>query len=260
MVTNIEAVVLDAGAGAPSTSGVSWPAVLAGAVVAAATTLLMLALGAGLGFASLNPWPNAGASVAAVTAMAGIWLIMTQWAAAGVGGYITGRLRTRWASTHTHEVFFRDTAHGFITWSLATVVVACVVGAAGIGVIKTAGSAADGAYAYEIDSLFRSTQATSAPAPQAEVGRILARSVADGKLSDQDKAYLRDLAAARTGLTPDQAAQRVDALAAETRTAADKTRKAASAAAFFTALSMLIGAFVACVGAALGGQQRDLHP
>jgi hypothetical protein len=260
MVTNIEAVVLEDAAARPATSGVSWPAIIAGGVVAAAASLLMLALGAGLGFASINPWPGLGASAGAVTAMAGIWLILTQWVASGFGGYITGRLRTRWHSTHTHEVFFRDTAHGFITWSLATVVVACVAIMAGAGAIKAAGQASEGAYAYEIDSLFRSTQPTAAPAPQAEVGRILARGVANGGLSDQDKAYLRDMAAARAGLTPDQAAQRVDALVIETRAAADKARKTASAAALFTALSLLVGAFVGCVAAALGGQQRDLHP
>lgn len=43
-----------------------------------------------------------------------------QWLSAALGGYVTGRLRTRWVGLHTHQAFFRDTAHGFITWSLAT--------------------------------------------------------------------------------------------------------------------------------------------
>ena len=141
-------------------SAVSCAAILAGSGVAAAVSLLLVALGAGLGFASLSPWSAEGPSATTFTVMTAIWLILVQWIASGMGGYLTGRLRTKWAGTHTHEVFFRDTAHGFITW--------------------------------------------------AEV--------------------------------------------------ADAARKSASAASIFTALSMLIGAFIASVAAALGGRERDQHP
>jgi hypothetical protein len=263
MVSIIQTDILDDTADASSSSGVSWPAILAGAFVAAAASLVMLALGSGLGFAAISPWPGAGATAGAVTVMAGIWLILTQWAASGVGGYITGRLRTRWIGTHTHEVFFRDTAHGFVMWALATVVVVAVLVAAGMGAAKTVASASQAPYAYEIDSLFRPAQSgtpAATPAPDAEVGRIIANSLAKGSMADSDRAYLRDLAAARTGLSPAEAQARVDSLVATTRAAADKGRKDASAAALFTALSMLVGAFIACVAAALGGQQRDLHP
>src|ERR1700761_4366470 len=101
-----------------SVSAVSWPAVFAGAVVAAALALVLVGIGAGLGFASLSPW-NGGPSPAAFTIVAGIWLIVTQWLSAGLGGYVTGRLRTRWVGVHRHEVFFRDTAHGLVSWALA---------------------------------------------------------------------------------------------------------------------------------------------
>jgi hypothetical protein len=261
MVTIIETGVDESAAAGKS--GVSWPAILAGAFVAAAASLVMLALGSGLGFAAVSPWSGTGATAGAVTAMAGIWLILTQWAASGVGGYITGRLRTRWIGTHTHEVFFRDTAHGFVMWALATVVVAAVLVAAGIGAAKTVASANQAPYAYEIDSLFRPAQggaSPATPAPDAEVGRIIANGLVKGSVSVSDSAYLRDLAAARTGVSPAEAQARVDTLVATTRAAADKARKDASAAALFTALSMLIGAFIACIAAALGGQERDLHP
>jgi hypothetical protein len=263
MVSIIQADILDDTGAAASSSGVSWPAILAGAFVAAAASLVMLALGSGLGFAAISPLPGAGATAGAVTVMAGIWLVLTQWAASGLGGYITGRLRTRWIGTHTHEVFFRDTAHGFVMWALATVVVAAVLVAAGMGAAKTVATATQAPYAYEIDSLFRPAQAGTAaatPAPDAEVGRIIANSLTKGSMSPSDSAYLRDLAAARAGVSPAEAQTRVDSLAATTRAAADKARKDASAAALFTALSMLIGAFIACVAAALGGQERDLHP
>src|ERR1700744_5748599 len=77
-------------------SGVSWPAIIAGTVVAAATSLILLALGAGLGFASISPWSGSGVSVTTFTVMTAIWLIVVQWSASGLGGYLTGRLRSRW--------------------------------------------------------------------------------------------------------------------------------------------------------------------
>src|ERR1700751_1470733 len=99
-------------------SGVSWPAVIGGAFTAAAVSLILLALGSGFGLASISPWSGSGASVTTFTIVGGIWLLVTQWLASGVGGYVTGRLRTKWAGLHTHEVFFRDTANGFIMWAV----------------------------------------------------------------------------------------------------------------------------------------------
>lgn len=112
-------------AGVPETGGgsaLSWSAIVAGTVGAIALTLTLLALGAALGFASISPWPGVGAQPATFTIGAGVWLIVTQWLSAGLGGYLAGRLRVRWPGLHTDEVLFRDTAHGFLTWATATVV------------------------------------------------------------------------------------------------------------------------------------------
>src|SRR5450631_183746 len=160
-----------------STSAVSWAAIMAGAFVAASATVLLLALGTGLGLASVSPWPNSGASATTFTAATAIWFIVVQWVSSGMGGYITGRLRTRWVGTHTHEVFFRDTAHGFVTWAVSTVMVALLLtlGASAVvgGGVRTAatvaaggaqGAAANAAQpnpfasrAYDVDGLFRAT-------------------------------------------------------------------------------------------------------
>jgi len=113
--------------GAAVKSAASWPAILAGAFVAISTSLVLLALGSGFGLAIVSPWPGRGVSATSFTVNAAIWLIVTQWLSAALGGYIAGRLRTKWVGTHAHEVFFRDTAHGLITWSVATVVVATVL-------------------------------------------------------------------------------------------------------------------------------------
>ena len=105
-----------------SPSAVSWPSIFGGAFAAAAVTLILLSLGSGFGLASVSPWSNAGTSATTFTIVTAIWLIVTQWLASGVGGYLTGRLRTKWVGLHTHEVFFRDTANGFSMWAAVSVI------------------------------------------------------------------------------------------------------------------------------------------
>jgi len=178
-------------------SGVSWGAIFAGAAGAAALSLVLLLLGTGLGLSSVSPWAQRGATATAV-GLAGIgWVTFTQLAASGLGGYLAGRLRTKWAGVHTDEVYFRDTAHGFLAWCVATLLMASVLtsavgsaigagaqagaavaggaataasGAAVAGAATAASSSAPGADAagplnYFVDSLFRRDAA--APPPNA---------------------------------------------------------------------------------------------
>jgi len=269
-----------------SQSAVSWAAIISGALAAVAVTVVLLALGAGLGLSSISPWPNSGASATTFTIMTAIGLIVVQWLAAAIGGFLTGRLRTKWVAVHVHEVFFRDTAHGFLTWALATVIgillatsaassiigggvhaAATVAGGAAQGAGQIASQAASGVSAYDVDSLFRSDHPDPAASPQttnAQVTRILASGIANGDVPAADRTYLVQLVAARTGISQADAEKRVDeviarAKAAEVKAkqAADAARKAASQFAIFTALSMLIGAFIASAAAAYGGSMRD---
>ena len=131
-------------------SGVSWAAIFAGAAAAAALSLILVVLGAGLGFAATSPWADEGASAQTLGVSAIIWLLLTQILASGLGGYIAGRLRVKWANLHGDEVYFRDTAHGFLAWAVATLVAALLIvgtvgGLAGAGV--QAGATAVGAAA-----------------------------------------------------------------------------------------------------------------
>jgi hypothetical protein len=268
-----------------SVSAVSWSAILAGAFAAVSTTLILLAIGSGLGLASMSPWPEEGISPTGFTIMTAVWLVVVQWLSSGIGGYLTGRLRTKWTGTHTHEVFFRDTAHGFVTWAVGTVIVVAVLASAataaigtgvkaastvGSGIAQATADAVGGAVSgYDVDSLFRSAEpaANATPAEtHAEAGRILAKGVTSGDLPAPDRAYLARLIAAQTGISQQEAEQRLDqsfaqlkSAAAKTREAADAARKAGALASLYTALSMLIGAFIACVAAAIGGSQRDEH-
>jgi len=286
-----------------SQSAASWPAIIAGAFVAASVSLVLFALGSGLGFASVSPWPNHGVSATTFAVTTAIWLIVMQWVSSGFGGYITGRLRTRWVGTHTHEVFFRDTAHGLITWAVATVVVAATLatsafsalegGAHAVAGISSGVSAAMGASgastmahgsampgamqtgsssvnAYGVDKLFRSAGGAAGGQtsndPRTEASHIVANAWSTGTVPDADLSYLAELVATRTGLSPADAQRRVEdfvagALGAQMKAKADAdaARKAAAQAAIYTALSMLVGAFIACVSAALGGRLRDEH-
>jgi hypothetical protein len=269
-------------------SAVSWAAVLAGAVVAAAASIILLSLGSGLGLASLSPWSTDNPSVTTFTVMTAIWLIVVQWVASGLGGYMTGRLRTKWVDLHSQEVFFRDTAHGFLAWAVATLLTAAIITSASTAMVGSgvraastvAGGAAQGATtaatgaaatrAYDVDSLFRSAKTDDGSGPmddtRTEASRILAMGVTNGDVPAADRTYLAQLIAARTGISEADAQKRVDdvvaqekAAEAKMRDAADKARKAASAFSIFTALSMVIGAFIASVAAAFGGRSRDEH-
>ena len=268
---------MDAGA-FPANSAASWPSIIAGAFVAAAATVILLALGSGIGFSSVSPWPNHGASVTTFAITTAIWLIVTQWISAALGGYIAGRLRTRWMGTHVDEVFFRDTAQGLVTWAVATILVATVaagsiksaVGEAGRAVADAGTVAANSPVsAYEIDKLFRSSNSGSAASladSRVETEHIVADTFVSGSVSDADRAYLTELVAARTGATRADAEARVTGFLATVtqaqakfKTEADSARKAAAQASLYLALSMLIGAFIGSVAAALGVRIRDEH-
>src|ERR1700748_1232886 len=127
-------------------SAVSWPAIIAGAVTIAALALILLALGSGLGLSSVSPWRNSGPSAATFRVDAAVWLMIVQWASAAWGGYVAGRLRTKWVAVHTDEVYFRDTAHGFLAWAVAAVIMAAALSSAASSAVgnsvRAAGSGA----------------------------------------------------------------------------------------------------------------------
>jgi hypothetical protein len=275
-------------------SAVSWAAVIAGGVTAAAASICLLLLGAGWGLSVVSPWSGQGTSLATIGVGAAIWLVVTQWVSAGLGGYLTGRLRTSWSGVHSDEVFFRDTAHGFLAWALATVVTVGLLASASSALVgksvdsaaTVAAGAAQGAaqgaspspLAYYSDMLFRPNAASAPPSgspavgvpaasPQdvrAESGRILATVTANGDIAPDDKAYLAQMISTQTGLSPDDAAKRVDTVvaqvkdvAAKAKDAADKARSAAAKLALLSFVALLIGAFIASVAAAFGGNERD---
>lgn len=278
-----------------ASSAVSWGPIIAGAFAASTLTFVLMLVGSGLGLTMVSPWSGENVSVATFAVSTGIWLVLVQWLSSALGGYLTGRLRTRWVGIHTDETFFRDTAHGFLAWALATLLVVFVFGAAlsaalgtgvqaastvasGAAMGASAGAAANGgdrgadATSYFVDALFRPADPSRLAAPGAEgdaaaaaqASRILVASAAVGEMSADDKAYLGRLVAARTGMSEADATARVDAVLGQAEQAkvkaqetADAARKAGASFALVSALSLVIGAFIAGVAAALGGRQRD---
>jgi len=310
---------------ASSNSAVSWGAIFAGAAAAASLSLILLMLGAGLGLTSISPWENEGLEAGTVGIAAIGWLTFTQIVASGMGGYLAGRLRTKWVSIHTNEIYFRDTAHGFLAWAVAALVsamlltstVSSIVG----GSAKVVGSVAGGAaaatvggaagmastssegsgspMAYFVNSMFRpgapaatpatpdtsvspdgSAAAPAAPAPSApqqelspaqmsEVTGIFTNSITTGQLPQEDRQYVAQLIAQRTGISQQEAEQRVQATydkaqaklketKEKAQQAADTARKTTSYLMLWTFISLLAGAFVASLCATFGGRQRDL--
>jgi hypothetical protein len=253
-------------------SGVSWAAVIAGAFVAAALSLILLAFGTGLGLSSVSPWSNVGASASAIGKAAIIWLIIIQIIASAMGGYLAGRLRTKWAAIHTDEVYFRDTAHGFLVWAVGLVITASFLASAaasmvgGGGQVGGAGTAAEAGrqnldpHEYLIDSLFRSDNPNpardDAPA-RAEAARIFTHALRQGYLPPEDQTYLAELVAAKTGLREADSKTRVTMAFVEIQRAADTARKAAAHLSLWLFVALLIGAFCASYAATIGGRQRD---
>lgn len=223
-----------------SSSAVSWGAIVAGAIAAAVLSLILLILGTGLGLSSISPWNGSGVSAATFGLTTILWVTFTQLVASGMGGYLAGRLRTKWADVHTDEIYFRDTAHGFLAWAVASLVTAAmltsvistivggsvqagatVAGGAGAAVVGAATATqrdgAGGSMSYFVDALFRpepnaatasATDGSSAQAA-AEVTRIFANTVRTSALPTDDVRYIGQMVAHRTGIPQADAEKRV---------------------------------------------------
>jgi hypothetical protein len=277
----------------------SWSAAIAGALAAIAVTYISVALGSGIGLSFASPY-GSGPSATSLTVAAAVWLVMAQTMGFATGGYIAGRLRSPAHDGVLGETTFRDAAQGFIVWALGAVAMAVIVGLlayfAASATTRIAAGAVTGATArnqptatstaasdYFVDLLFRPGPApatANAPRPpdtvgvaaagtaqslnaetRAEAGRILVRSISQGRLDDNDRTYLAQVVSARTGLPPDEAQRRVDDVEAKARAAAkdtaDKAAKAGAYFSFWTFMSLLFGAAAATLAGMLGGQLRD---
>jgi hypothetical protein len=276
-------------------SPLSWSAAIMGALAAIAVTFLIIALGSGIGLSFASPY-SSGPSAKSMTILAAVWLLMAETLGFATGGYLAGRLRSPAYDGVVGETTFRDAAEGLLVWALGVFAMGVLAGmlglfAAGATAHVTAGAAAAGAgnqgaistasaTDYFVDLLFRPSPSTATAAGQrpatdtvgiaaaggqpalsnearAEINRILARSVAQGRLDDGDRAFLAQVVSTRTGLSPDEAQRRVNEVEAKARDAADTTTKAAAYFSFWTFMALLFGGTAATIAGMFGGQLRD---
>jgi len=241
-----------------SASAISWTAIAAGAFVTSAFTVLLVSLGAGLGLSSLSLWRNAGAAAI-------LWLIFNEIVSSALGGYLAGRLRTKWLRVHNDEVYFRDTAHGLLVWATAVVITVAFVAAAATslaeGSVSQVSSRAADPGSYFVDLLFRSDSLPKDAADNTsllrEAGRIVTYSLAQGDLSAADKSYLQEMVMAKTGLPPADAQKRVSSVLTDAKMDLDRSRKEVAHFLLWMFIALLCGAFSASLAATIGGRQRD---
>jgi hypothetical protein len=265
-------------------SAVDWGAIIAGGVLAVAISFILLTFGSAIGLSLSSPYSGEGRSLAFLGAASGLWVVWVQVSSFMAGAYLAGRLRRRLPDATVHEVEVRDGSHGLLVWALGVLVGAMLAASVATGVANTAASAVSTAtqavgsgvtqlaqnanpVQYWVDSLFRSNNPQApenATDSAAEAGRILARGTAQGSISAEDKTYLAQLIASRTGLAQPEAEQRIDQVMAriknaadQAKAAADRVRRATVLVAFVTAASLVVSAAAAWWAAGMGGRHRD---
>src|SRR6202051_5107844 len=209
----------------PSVPGVSWAAVLAGAVASLALTLVLLSFGAGMGFSVVSPWGNSGVSATTFKISTGLYFIVMAMISSAIGGYLAGRLRTKWVGVQTTEVHFRDTAHGFLAWAAASVLGAALLASPASSLVggtlaRATQGAANAAQASPmngyVDTLLRSdnpsAQGPQGPSDRGEMVRLFTTSFHNGNdLNPADRSYVAKVVSARTGLSQADGGGRVRA-------------------------------------------------
>lgn len=256
-----------------SNSAVSWGAILAGAIASCALTLVLLSFGTGVGFAVVSPWGRSGVSTTTFEIGTGLYFIVMAMISSAIGGYLAGRLRTKWTGLHTDEVYFRDTAHGFLAWALASVLGAIVLASPATSLLGGAASGTAQAVANStqssgpmdgyVDLLLRSdtpaAQNSANPADsRGELVRLFTTSFHNsGDLNAADRSYVAKVVSARTGLSQADADKRVSDVTNQIKSDLEKARKAAMQIAIWLTLSLFIGALSAALAAMEGGGLRD---
>jgi hypothetical protein len=272
-LTDADAVVGTAGY-------VDWPAILAGAVLAAAISLVLLTFGTAIGLTAVSAEPGEGVSLLWLGIASGLWFVWVTVTAFAAGGYLAGRLRRPFADATPDEIETRDGAHGLLVWATGALVGALLAASGATGLVgaaasgagtaaRTAAEAASEAIGGDVGDLVGRLTRGGPGADgldqnaRAEITGVLTRA-ADGELSPEDRGYLAEVVAARTGVTPEEAAARVDAAYAEAQRlyeqaleAAERARTAGAIAAFVVAATLFASAAAAYFAAAAGGEHRD---
>ncbi len=246
-------------------SYIHWGPGIAGAIVAAATSFVLMSFASAVGLMVASPSPTWRDTSVWLAILSGFWIIVVAVGSFALGGYIAGRVRSTWKASHD-EVEFRDGVHGLIAWALGVMLGAALLAltAATFAASHTAAPARDtdgapGFLSYEIDKLFRSERRAEPVAPEvrAEASRALMRGLGRNELPADDRTQLVRLTSAMTGLAAPEAQQRVVQVLADARNAASQARRSAVILGFALAAALLAGAAAAWMAAGVGGKHRD---
>jgi hypothetical protein len=260
------------------TAYVDWAAVIAGGVLAAAISFVLLTFGTGIGLSITSPYPPESLSASTFAIILALWILIVTIISFLAGGYFAGLLmRRRVAGDHEREM--RDGMHGMLTWAIAVILGALLTALSVAGAARTGGETANNMSmqaatgdlaptAYFADVLLRSDNpATVAPAETAdrrnEVSRIFMRNP-KGEIAPDDRVYLSKVLMHQSGMSEADAKARVDAVINDYRSAitkaqeaVEKARKFALFLAFAVAGALAAGAAMAWWAAVQGGEHRD---
>jgi hypothetical protein len=263
----------DRGVGAADPAYLHWKPILAGAIVAAALSFVLISFGSAIGLAVASPSSSWRDTSSALALLGGLWLLLTSLASFGLGGYLAGRLRESWTAAVPDEVEFRDGIHGLLVWGLAIIIGAflalgatrTVAGRADLTTLTA--STAEPLLAFELDRLFRSDRKPADPANdpemRAQAARIITTGLGHSRMAPDDRSYLVRLVETRTELSQPEAESRVNQVIAQASEAIARARHGAVILAFMVGASLMLGAAAAWLAAAAGGQHRDgavAHP
>lgn len=276
------AIVASREADAGDRSYLDWPAVFAGAVLASAISLVLIAFGSAIGLSLTSPFDNTGMSAVGLAIALGLWLVWVQVSSFMAGGYVTGRMRRRAYDASEHESDVRDGIHGLVVWGVGVLLGALMLAMTTGGVVKTAATAASGAaqtaiektadvaqaanpFSQAVDTAFRTSRPEAANSADArnETMAIVARGIAQGDIPEADRTYLAQLIAARTNVPEEEAKVRVETMVTNAQHAAEEAKQQAQRAkhfaviaAFVAAASLAISAAAAFWAAGMGGKHR----
>jgi hypothetical protein len=250
------------------TDFVHWTPVIAGALVASALSLVLIAFGGSLGLSVASTAPTWRDTSASLTLLSGLYLVLTALVSFGFGGYVAGRLRTTWdPGLHSEFVEFRDGTHGLLSWALAVVisgliaaVIASAIGSKSVASPTTpVANTGEALIAYDLDRLFRSERREQGNLAysRAEGSRILLAATSRAGMKPDDRQYLSRLVASQTGIAQPDADRRVEEAIAAATLAVKRARQSGVILGFSIAVSLLLGTAAAWYAACLGGQHRD---
>jgi hypothetical protein len=245
---------------------VSWGAIFVGTILAIVVSLTLNTLGAAIGANMVDATQQSTPDAASFGMAGGIWLLVVNLIALGIGAYAAARLS---GAVERGDA----TLHGLAVWATATVLAVMLVGniagravsTAGAGLSSIVGGLASGAgnaaaaagreasdrtdnntlRSLTDQVTERARNALTAPSGEpsqmtpdqrkAEIGRLVAQRMANGQLPQQDQDRLVALVAAEGGISQDEARTRIQQAEQQAQQALNeaeqRARQAADAAA-----------------------------